>query len=936
MIRKRLQIALLLFFTFSSFALHAQKDSLPPPKPVGKSPKDSVEVLKLNDQSQSSYTLLYQIQKKKKTVSAVGEIPGKDLLKTMTPSFGGMMTGRLAGVLTSQSSGEPGNDDVSVLVRGQAPLVLVDGTPQSFVSINPEEIESITVLKDALSTVMLGSRSSGGAVLITTKKRPEGAATQKLEFTAIQGIQQPTFMAKGLSSYDYATLYNEALANEGKSPVYSQADLDAYKNGTDPYGHPNVDWQKQVLRDQAPYGRYDLAFSGMGKNVRYFANLDYMHQGGLFKTEDFNVYNTNADYKRYIFRSNVEVDLSKYVTAGLNIFGRVQNTNQPGVTNGTLFSNLMNTPNNAYPVRNADSSLSGSMNYQNNVYAQSVLSGYMPIYERDFKVDFMMKGNLDKITKGLWIKGLVAINAYQRETIDRSKTFAVFKPAVDPVSGVTTYYQYGNNGVQNNTTSINSQNRLTYSEVSMGYAKQIGDHNVNALVMFNNDYRMINSNLPMSFTTLAGKVSYDYKQKYIAEVAFSSSSSELYPQGSRTGFFPAFGLGWNITNEEFLKNSLTWLNSLKLRASYGRTGNANAGYYSYNQYYTTGTGYGFGATIPSSTTTLQQGTLANPQITWEKADKFSAGIDASLLRNRLSFSLDYFNDNYYDLLQVRPDVSGIFGATYPAQNFGKNRYSGWELQASWQETKGALSYWVSPNFSILKSEVIYRAEPALPYSWLSRNGLPVGQMFGYVAEGLFQSQSDIQKHAYQGAGIVPGDIKYKDLNGDGIIDANDQTAIGTTKPLMYYGLNTGVRYKGFDLSVLLQGVANNNLAIMGNGYIGFQNNGLGQVYQQQLNRWTPTNTAATYPRLWLGNNSNNMAASSYWIQSGNYLRIKNIEIGYSLPSSLIKKTGLTQVRFFLNATNLITFTSLKNTDPEDYTGLYPIMKVVTAGLNIKL
>jgi TonB-linked SusC/RagA family outer membrane protein len=447
---------------------------------------------------------------------------------------------------------------------------------------------------------------------------------------------------------------------------------------------------------------------------------------------------------------------------------------------------------------------------------------------------------------------------------------------------------------------------------------------------------MINSNLPVNFSGLSAKVSYDYKQKYMVDVAAGYNGAELYPKSHRYGLFPAVGLGWNITEEDFLKDKLSWLNSLKLRASYGKTGNANAGYYNYYQYYNTGTGYGFGATVPTTTTTLQMGALANPNISWEKADKFSAGIDATMFSNHLNFSIDYFRDKYYDLLQQRGDGSAILGTNYMVENLGINRYSGLEFQASWKGGKGDFSYFISPNFTLLKSEVVYTAEPAYQYEWLRQTGRPVNQQFGYVAEGLFQSQADIAGHAYQGGGILPGDIKYKDLNGDGVINGNDLTTIGKTKPLMYYGLNTGFAWKGLDITVLLQGVANRNIALAGTGYWGFLGNGQQQAFQEQMGRWTPANAAnATYPRLWLGTNVNNMQASSYWMHSGDYLRVKNIEIGYSLPSSLIKKTGLSTVRFFVNATNPFTFFSLDNRDPEDYYGAYPIMKVLNGGLTIK-
>ena len=913
------QVPLLLFFAFISMTAFAQT-------------QDTLQLLRPFVPSRATQHLLFETRPGKTTTAAVSEIRTEELRKTNSASFGGLLAGRLAGLYVTQPTGEPGNDDVSYLLRGQAPLVLIDGTPQSFVSLNPEQIESITLLKDAVSTTMLGMRSSNGALLITTKKGTQ--ANQSLEFTALQGIQQPTRMPSFLHAYPYAQLYNEALSNEGKPAAYSQADLDAYKNHTDPIGHPDVDWQKKLLKDQASFARYDLSVSGGNKTARYFANLDYMHQDGLFRTEKFNSYNTNPDYKRYIFRSNLELDLNKYVTTSLNLFGRIQSTNQPGVATAGIYSLLAATPNNAYPVVNADGSLGGNLDYTSNIYGQSVQTGYQSIYERDFKVDVVVKGNLDNVTKGLWIKGLAAINAYQRETTNRSKTFAVFRQSVD-TAGNTVYSQFGAKGNQSNTTAINSQNRLIYTEASLGYSKSIGDHNLDALVLASNDYRMINSDLPMNFSGVSGKLSYNYKRKYLLDVAVGYNGTERYPQSKRYGTFPAFGAGWNIADEDFLKN-VKWLNSLKLRASYGKTGNANIGYYNYNQYYVGGTGYGFGATVPSSTTTLQQGALANPTITWEKANKFSTGIDASLLNDRLSLSIDYFNDKYYDLIQQRQDRSDVFGAAFNWQNIGSFRYKGWELQATWQNSRGAFTYFVSPNFSLLKSTVLYYGEPRKAYEYNMFAGRPVTQIYGYVSEGLFQSQAEIAGHAYQGGGILPGDIKYKDLNGDGFIDGKDQEAIGNRKPLLYYGLNTGVRYKGFDLTVLAQGVANRDVYLSGSSYWGFQSNGKGQVYEEQLNRWTPDHsTAASYPRLWIGNNANNTAGSSFWVRKGDYLRIKNIELGYSLPAPLVGKAKMTLARVFVNATNLFTFTSLKNMDPEDYNGLYPIMKIINAGLTIK-
>lgn len=922
MIKKQSLLCLAFLLLLVPTLVHAQQDSSEAPLIIIPSAPDT-------------YNLLYQVQQKKRTTAAVGELYTPGLRKTNSTTFGGWLSGRLAGIHTFQGSGEPGADDVSVFLRGHAPLILIDGTPQSFPSINPEQVESITVLKDAVATAMLGMRGGNGAILITTRKGIRQA--QHIEFTAQQGIQRPTRLPSFANAYNYASLYNEALANDGLAPVYTQADLDAYRNGTDPIGHPNVDWQKEVLKKQTPFGRYDLVISGGNKTTRYFVNLDYLGQNGLLKEESFNVYKTNSDYKRYLLRSNIEVDLNPAITTALNLFGRIQQSNQPGATTASIFDDLRNTPNNAYPRLNSDSSLGGNLDYQNNLYGQSLMSGYLSVYERDFKVDLSLKAKLDVLAKGLWIRGLAAINAYQRETINRSKTFAVFRQS-DDGAGNKSYTRYGTTGDQQNSNAANSQNRLFYTELSLGYSTSVNNTDfLEALILVNNDYRMVNTDLPFNYTGVAAKLSYDHKQTYFIDVTAGYNGTERFPKSKRFGLFPAIGLGWELTNENFLKNRISWLNSLKLRTSAGKTGNANVGYYDYYQYYVGGSGYGFGSTVPSSTFTLQQGQLANPFITWEKANKFSAGAEATAFGNRLNLSIDYFNEKYYDLVQARLDGSEILGTDYMRENIGENRYSGMELQASWQVQKAGFGYFLAPNFSLLKSKVLYMAEPQRMFDYLRLTGKPVGQSYGYVADGFFASTTEINSHAYQGPGIVPGDIRYKDLNGDNVIDGNDQTAIGNTRAFIYYGLNAGINYHGFDLTVLFQGVANRDVNL--SGYRAFQNNGRGQLYEEQLQRWTPaTATSATYPRLWVGNNLNNQLVSSYWIHSGNYLRVKNLEIGYSLPAQLIGKLKLTTARFFVNATNLFTFSPLNdwNIDPEAAAGGYPIMRTITAGLSIKL
>lgn len=882
----------------------------------------------------SNYNVLYKSQKKTLSVQSVGQIGG-DQLQTTSASFNGLLAGRMAGLYATQLSGEPGDDNYSVALRGVTPIILIDGVPQNFTYINPEQVESVTLLKDALATAMLGVRGSGGAINIVTKKGAEGP--QRITFTATAGLQQSIKKPQFLNAYDYAMLYNEALVNDGKTPVYSQQDFDLYKNGTDPLGHPNIDWQNQVLKKQSPYQRYDLAISGGRKVARYFVNLDYLNQEGLFKTADFNAYNTNSGLQRYTLSSNIDIDFSKAIQASLHLYGQILNGNEPGATTTSIFSNFINTPNGAYPVTNPDGSLAGTEDYQSNIYGQTVRTGYRPYTSSNFNVDLSLKGNLDDFVKGLWIKGLGAFSSKLLESINRSKTPLVYQLSGTDANGQNIYRQYGTIADQVNTASYGSRQRLFYTELSAGYAHQWGNNGIDALVLANNDSRMNDDQLVSNQNGVSGRLNYNYKEKYLAEAAFGYNGSERYPPNHSHGFFPAFGLGWVISKEDFLKSQSNWLDNLKLRASYGKTGNANAGYFDYNQYYVAGTSYNFGNTATTANS-VKLGDLANPMLTWEKADKFNIGFDAGMFNNKLSVTADYFNNKFYDLLQTPGYATALAGFTYPLENIGVNRNTGVELQLMYQNKAGNFNYFIAPNVSLLKTKVVFQDEVFRPYPWMQHTGMPVGQTFGYVADGLFQSNTEAQSSAVPvGAHPIAGDIKYRDLNNDGIIDQNDQTAIGSTKPVVYYGLYLGFNIKGFDVSALLQGVENRNLMLTGATQWEFQGNGRGQAYANNLNRWTPQTAAtATYPRVSVGANYNNQQTSSYWLHSGDYTRLKNVEIGYTLPVFITKKIGLASFRIFVNGTNVLTRSDVKDVDPEGYDlSLYPVQKSWIAGVNIK-
>jgi TonB-linked SusC/RagA family outer membrane protein len=872
------------------------------------------------------------------SISSSDAVYNKDLLKSPVTSFRNALTGRLAGLYTLQTSGLPGSDGASLTLRGQTPIIMVDGVVTGITGFDLEEIESVTVLKDALATAMLGVRGSHGAILVTTKKG--SVKKQQLSFTVQTAVQQPITWPKPLNAYDYATLRNEAMQNDGvpqsSGLYYSQTALDAYKNNTNPNSYPNVNYRNAITKNNSLFNRYTFSANGGNRSARYFVSMEHINQSGFFKTVDSNTYNTNNNFKSYIIRSNVDLNITQKLTGGIYLLGRIQNANEPGATTSTIISNLLNTPANAYPLLNSNNTFGGNQLYQNNLLAQTIGSGYRQRYFRDVLVNVYLKQSLDDFVKGLWMKAKVAYNSTLAEDINRSKSFAVYQQ-----SG-SSYSQFGTNGTQANGNSIAYQGRMDYEEFSIGYDKSFNKNNLNILLLGNRDNTTDPNDaqaLPYTVVGASGRIAYNYDQKYLVEGTFGFNGSNRYPPDGNTklGFFPAIGLGWNIEKESFMK-PVELINRLKLYASYGVNGWDNPGYFIYYPRFFDGPSPYFG-TGAGTVTSITEGTLANGNITFEKANKLNIGLSGTLLSNQLSFTAEYFNNKYYNLVMQRGANSTIIGNDYPNENIGKNRYFGWEGQLSWQQNVKKLQYFVSINVSSVGSKVLYIDEVNQAYPYMYRTGQPVGQQFGYVSQGLFQSQAEINGSATTvGYQPQPGDIKYQDLNRDGVINQNDVTAIGTTKPLLFYGTTLGISWKGFDLSVLFQGVKNRTVYLSGGSYRAFQNNGTGQAYEQNLNRWTPQNAAnATYPRLSYGANSNNDAVSSYWVRSGDYFRLKNAEIGYTLPASWISKLSLSTVRLFANGYNLATSSSsqLDGLSPESYAGGYPVLRLYNFGINVK-
>lgn len=913
--------------------------------------RDTVSTEFLSDSliQSNKVELLFGQDSRNRSLQSILTVYTDQLITTPGPQFLQVLAGRVPGLNIWFTNGGPGIDGngMGFNIRGaRAQVILIDGVERGYLSIDPEQIESISVLKDALSTVMFGHRSSYGIISIKSKKGDLGKP--RISFTAQSGIETPLALPKPLPAWQQATLYNEARQNDAGltkvDPLYTDAQIEAYRNQTDPYLFPDVDWYATALNKNAGIRRYNFNIQGSGRGFRYFVDLDNLKEKGLFKTDDANKYNTNSQLDRYLFRSNVGVDVTPTTFVQLNLVGRFQRYNQPGGTVGTLMSSLLTTPSYAYPIYNENGTYGGTNIYgQNaNIYGQLVGRGYQFTDVRDIAVDLEVNQKLDFITKGLSFKARGSNNNTAYYTTNRSKNFAAYQY----VNG--SYVQYGNSTEQTTTGSANDRFRIVYLEGSLAYERSFGRHGVNVLMLANQQSRLSfnNANLPENYTAFAGRANYAYNDTYILEGAFSYAGYNWLAPEKRWAPYWAAGAGWNLHNEKFMREHVPGISYFKLRGNYGLTGQVNAGYYSYIQtYYNVAPAYWFGSGSSLQRSTGEN-TLVNTSLSPEKAKKLDLGLDLGFWKDKLTLSADYFFNRFFDVVAAQNMTTAILGSVYPVQNYQKLNYWGSELGITWRDNLKSFSYFLKTNLSLIRSEVVYNAELPRAYDYQVGTGKPVGIQYGYIATGLFKSYEEINDPstavlpAAPKSSLRPGDIRYLDRNDDGIIDVNDQGPIGTLKPFVYYGFNVGFSYKGFDFSALIQGTMNRQSYISGDFMNGFGNNGNSAAYEYNLGRFTEQTAAiATQPRVWLGANVNNTQVSTFWLKDNDFVRLKNAELGYTFPSTLTKRIGIPVVRIFSNGLNLLTFADIykmrKDMDPETWGASYPLTRIVNFGINVK-
>ena len=897
----------------------------------------------------------YGVQKKMTVTGAVSTAKIKEISKVATPSLSNAIAGQMPGIISRQASGEPGYDAAQIYIRGiatwgnQNPLILVDGIERDLNQINAQEIDSFTILKDASATAVYGARGANGVILITTKRGKIGAP--KITFRSETALLTALRRAEYIDGYSYASLMNEARIFNGEDPRWTDEELQKYKDGSDPYLYPNVDWMDEVLKKHTMQTINNLSVSGGTDIIQYYMNVGFTYQNGLYREDPNNKFNTNSSMKRYNFRNNVDVKLSKSLTMQLGLGAIVQNGHYPGFSTSEIFNSINLISPISYPKLNPDGTPGGSQTYVgHNPWGRSTQSGYSTQDHVTVQANLGINWDLSFLLKGLSVRGLFSYDRYAATYNNRPKEFVVKRYlGKDPETGDDLYSPIYREEQPLGYSQSTTTNRAQYSEAQINYARTFGQHQVTAMVLVNQreyvDLSAADSraNIPYRRMGLAGRVTYNFGERYLVEGNFGYNGSENFKRGKQFGFFPSVSLGWVVSNEPFFK--VNAINRLKLRVSHGLVGNDVLGirFGFLSTINTQGQSYYFGDT-QQLYAGMEENAIGNPNLTWEKSRKTDIGLDLGLFQDRVVLQLDFFKEKRSDILIQRgtiPSATGIYPWSIPYGNLGRADNKGLDAMLEIRNTTpGGFFYSLRGNFTFARNKIIENDEPKPAYPYLSNKGLSIGQYVGFVAEGFFKDQEEIDASPLQTFGTPrPGDVRYKDINGDGQIDSYDQVPIGYARlPEISFGFGGTIAYKGFDCSVFFSGAANTSINLAGYGMWAFydglgSNNVLKEYYD---NRWTPGRTDAKYPAIDVGNNPNNFVTSTVWMKNGNYLRLRNAEIGYTFPDAVINKLHISGLRLFVNGTNLLTFDYIKIIDPEsnDGTGAYPLQRSVNIGVQI--
>ena len=873
-------------------------------------------------------------------VSSAGE---QELSHKTAINPSNLLYGLIPGLQVLQNAGNSWDDGATLYVRGigtsgtATPLILVDGFERSLDKISGRDIESVTVLKDAVSTSLYGMRGANGVILVTTKRGESGAP--RIDFSYQFNMGTPRNIPVLVNGYTFAHALNEGLTNDGSRPRYTDAELRAFYNGTYPDFYPDVDWWKESVRDHSYGNDVSLSAHGGGKTVKYYTQLNYMNDNGILKPVNTNEgYSSQFKYSKMNIRTNLDIAVSKTTRARLNMFGSFSEQNRPGQTADAIFSALYKVPSGAFPVKTAHDIYGGTTVYSNNPVALIAGSGYVRAQERVLFADLDLEQDLGFIAKGLSAGVRAAIDNYTTYQDSNTKNFAYEAATMDMTGGTQRYSMLRNEGTLSFGKGVTESSNHFNFEARLNYDRQWTGHKLQSILMYSMDKNTVNTqNASRAFMDIVGQVHYAFKDRYILDFSISGTASSVLEPGRRWGIFPAAGVAWLLSEEPFMKDSRV-VDILKIRASYGISGRADYGLNLYRNQYGSGNSYYFGETL-SRLSGLEETVLGVRGLTYEKSHKADFGLDFGIF-NKLTFSADVFYDHRTDILMDAAGVtSSVLGISVPKVNNGVIDNYGTEASLNWSDRIGDFSYCAGGNFSYVRSLIISMNEQYRPYDYQRRTGRPVNQIYGYVVEGIYQSQEEIDNREVKQylSEVYPGDLMFEDLNGDLRIDENDMKAIGYNNvcPEIYYSFWIGAEYRGIGLYALFQGAGNYSAILSVNSvYRPLINNNTVSAHYYR-NRWTPENPDAKYPRLTYAGSANNYNNNTLWVADASFLKLRTLELSYRLPEKVLEKTGVLKgLQVFARAHDLFSWHSMEPMDPENVDDGHPLMTRCSFGINL--
>ncbi|NDP20267.1 MAG: SusC/RagA family TonB-linked outer membrane protein [Paludibacter sp.] len=887
--------------------------------------------------------------------SAMSSVYSSTLTNQIVPTVSDALAGRLPGLIVRKTGGNLGNF-ANIIIRGQGtfngtqPLIIVDGFRADYNQLSIYEIESISVLKDAAATVLYGMDAANGVLLVTTKRGNVGKL--KVDINYNYGIQQPNQLPELLNATQYATYYNQARVNDGLPVKYDVTnDIPFYgQGGNYQYTHPDNNYINDYLKSSAPIMTGGINLSGGNDKSKYMVAIGYLANEGLLKFSDLNKFSTQMEMDKINIRTNLDVNVMKGLTAAIDVALAFDNRNYPGNSVDGIMGTLMQLPSQAFPIKNPNGTLGGSSTYKTNPLGMISQSGYQTYLQRKLDVNLRLDYNFEKSLKGLKVGIAGSSSTWMVLWDNKTRNYATYSIDNPADLATTTYTQHGDSTNLVWSTDVIAYKRMTF-EANATYNRTFGNHSINALVMYHADrfVQQITSN-PYNYDNagLGFRMAYGYSDKYFAEIAASYYGQEQYKASNRYKFFPTASAAWVASKEDFI-NDIPQIDYLKFRASYGIVGGGSGqlfpGYdvktrLMYSQFYQKLGGVSFGETnsFAPGSASYQLGNLANPNISSDLSHKLNVGFEATLL-NHFNIKFDYFNDTRTNILaynNLMPATMG-FGGRLSYANGGEVNNQGYELSIDYFGQKDDFSYLVNGGIWYNKSKIVKKPD-VIPLPGVDNRsgiGMPVGQYFGYEAIGFYATDDDAKNATVKQTfgNTQAGDVIYKDNTGDGKIDISDMVPLGYSFiPQYTYTFSFELKYKNVFLSAMGQGTMNSSI-MLGGYAVPFSTQG--NAYSTFVeNSWSPANsTNAKYPRLSTTSNSNNIQSSSIWLLSGDYFKIRNLQIGYEIPQTILKSINFNTARIFVSGIDLFTFSKdIKHIDPETLS-MYPALKSYNLGVS---